>query len=164
MRNNPGANVKSDEGDKSARHIITRSDVLKYPFQSRQFRGYCIIYSSSRRSCGDDMSGMGSRKGISPNREAWRRIGPSLIPIRTAPQASRATLDMYRTLPHIVTRHLPRAVGKASTMESLTPTGLQRWSCQDRQLPPVDSIKAIHVYDFDNTCRPIGSHARAKRA
>lgn len=43
---------------------------------------------------------MGSRKGISPNREAWRRIGPSLIPIRTAPQASRATLDMYHTLPH----------------------------------------------------------------
>lgn len=96
MRNNPGANVKTKEIN-TARYTVTIGDVVKYPFQSRQFRGYCIIYSSSRRSCGDDMSGMGSRKGISPNREAWRRIGPSLIPIRTAPQASRATLDMYRT-------------------------------------------------------------------
>lgn len=40
---------------------------------------------------------------------------------------------------------------------SHTPTALKRWSCQDRQLPSVDQIKAIHVYDFDNTCRPIGS-------
>ncbi|PPJ59276.1 hypothetical protein CBER1_04255 [Cercospora berteroae] len=34
---------------------------------------------------------------------------------------------------------------------SHTPTALKRWSCQDRQLPSVDKIKAIHVYDFDNT-------------
>ncbi|KAK4496863.1 hypothetical protein PRZ48_011312 [Zasmidium cellare] len=32
-----------------------------------------------------------------------------------------------------------------------TVTALKRWSCQDKQLPPVDQIKAIHVYDFDNT-------------
>jgi len=32
-----------------------------------------------------------------------------------------------------------------------TPTSLKRWSCQDKQLPPVDSIRAIHIYDFDNT-------------
>ncbi|KAM3422179.1 hypothetical protein BST61_g2548 [Cercospora zeina] len=34
---------------------------------------------------------------------------------------------------------------------SHTPTALKRWSCQDRQLPSVDQVKAIHVYDFDNT-------------
>lgn len=32
-----------------------------------------------------------------------------------------------------------------------TVTALKRWSCSDRQLPPVDAIMAVHVYDFDNT-------------
>lgn len=85
MRNNPGANLKTKKINQL--DTVTIGDVVKYPFQSRQSRDYCITYSSSRRSRGDDMSGMGSRKGISPNREAWRRIGPSIIPIRTAPQA-----------------------------------------------------------------------------
>lgn len=31
-------------------------------------------------------------------------------------------------------------------------TALKRWSCHDKQLPQVDQIKAIHIYDFDNTC------------
>ena len=29
--------------------------------------------------------------------------------------------------------------------------GLKRWSCQDKNLPGVAAIKALHVYDFDNT-------------
>ncbi|KAH9829793.1 hypothetical protein Tdes44962_MAKER02271 [Teratosphaeria destructans] len=32
-----------------------------------------------------------------------------------------------------------------------TPTALKRWSCQDQELPPVDHIQRIHIYDFDNT-------------
>jgi len=32
-----------------------------------------------------------------------------------------------------------------------TVTALRRWSCQDKQLPRVESIRAIHIYDFDNT-------------
>lgn len=32
-----------------------------------------------------------------------------------------------------------------------TVTALKRWSCGDRQLPSVESINAVHVYDFDNT-------------
>jgi hypothetical protein len=32
-----------------------------------------------------------------------------------------------------------------------TITALRRWSCQDKQLPPVAQIKFIYVYDFDNT-------------
>ncbi|KAK6086923.1 tat pathway signal sequence [Seiridium cupressi] len=32
-----------------------------------------------------------------------------------------------------------------------TVTALGRWSILNKQLPPVDEIKAIHVYDFDNT-------------
>ncbi|KFX96719.1 hypothetical protein V490_03186 [Pseudogymnoascus sp. VKM F-3557] len=32
-----------------------------------------------------------------------------------------------------------------------TTTALNRWSVADKQLPPVDKIKTIHVYDFDNT-------------
>ncbi|KAL9603678.1 MAG: hypothetical protein Q9219_000997 [cf. Caloplaca sp. 3 TL-2023] len=34
---------------------------------------------------------------------------------------------------------------------SYTTTGLKRWSCIARELPPVSQVKAIHVYDFDNT-------------
>jgi hypothetical protein len=32
-----------------------------------------------------------------------------------------------------------------------TVTALKRWSCDDKDLPPIPEIKAIHVYDFDNT-------------
>jgi hypothetical protein len=32
-----------------------------------------------------------------------------------------------------------------------TVTSLKRWSCSDRQLPLIHTIKAIHIYDFDNT-------------
>ncbi|KAI9757038.1 MAG: Vacuolar protease A [Chaenotheca gracillima] len=36
-------------------------------------------------------------------------------------------------------------------MGTHTVTGLKRWSCQNEDLPGVDAIKSIHVYDFDNT-------------
>jgi len=32
-----------------------------------------------------------------------------------------------------------------------TPTAMGRWSILNKQLPAADKIKAIHVYDFDNT-------------
>lgn len=32
-----------------------------------------------------------------------------------------------------------------------TVTALSRWSILTKQLPPVDKIRALHVYDFDNT-------------
>ncbi|KAF2838546.1 hypothetical protein M501DRAFT_934874 [Patellaria atrata CBS 101060] len=32
-----------------------------------------------------------------------------------------------------------------------TITALRRWSCDDKELPPVQDVKEIHVYDFDNT-------------
>lgn len=34
---------------------------------------------------------------------------------------------------------------------ALTPTALSRWSCQQKVLPPVEAVKHIHIYDFDNT-------------
>lgn len=39
------------------------------------------------------------------------------------------------------------------SMSPLTVTALKRWSCKDndQQLPPVDRIRRIHIYDFDNT-------------
>ena len=55
---------------------------------------------------------------------------------------------------------------------SYTLTGLKRWSCHSRELPrrpdflslgpvvsftkadlAIDQVKALHVYDFDNTCK-----------
>jgi hypothetical protein len=41
--------------------------------------------------------------------------------------------------------------GPASAGLGHTVTAMGRWSVLDKQLPPADSIKAIHVYDFDNT-------------
>ncbi|KAL2268121.1 hypothetical protein VTJ83DRAFT_2967 [Remersonia thermophila] len=39
--------------------------------------------------------------------------------------------------------------GTAFNAHTITTMG--RWSILNKQLPPVDSVKAIHVYDFDNT-------------
>ncbi|KAI9847226.1 MAG: hypothetical protein M1838_000986 [Thelocarpon superellum] len=36
-------------------------------------------------------------------------------------------------------------------MSARTITGLRRWSCQIKELPAVSTIRALHVYDFDNT-------------
>ncbi|KAL1844152.1 hypothetical protein VTK73DRAFT_2636 [Phialemonium thermophilum] len=41
--------------------------------------------------------------------------------------------------------------GSANGYHTYTVTALGRWSVLDKQLPAVDKIKAIHVYDFDNT-------------
>lgn len=32
-----------------------------------------------------------------------------------------------------------------------TVTALSRWSILTKQLPPIDKIRSLHVYDFDNT-------------
>lgn len=33
-------------------------------------------------------------------------------------------------------------------------TALKRWSCQDKQVPTVEQVQSIHIYDFDNTRMP----------
>jgi hypothetical protein len=82
--------------------------------------------------------------------------------------AARLALSkLRRPLPHTLgamyaaTSTQPSAHGAAysgsngSTSNGNPPhytiTALKRWSCQDKNLPPVADIKAIHVYDFDNT-------------
>lgn len=40
---------------------------------------------------------------------------------------------------------------KGPAQSSYTITGLSRWSVINKQLPPVDQIKSLHIYDFDNT-------------
>lgn len=42
-------------------------------------------------------------------------------------------------------------VPQPSPASHFTTTALNRWSILNRQLPPVENIKALHVYDFDNT-------------
>lgn len=39
----------------------------------------------------------------------------------------------------------------AYSTSSATTTALSRWSIATTQLPAVDKIKALHIYDFDNT-------------
>ncbi|EAQ92180.1 hypothetical protein CHGG_00415 [Chaetomium globosum CBS 148.51] len=41
--------------------------------------------------------------------------------------------------------------GAANASSAHTVTAMSRWSVLDKQLPPIDRIRAIHVYDFDNT-------------
>ncbi|KAK4156825.1 hypothetical protein C8A00DRAFT_30262 [Chaetomidium leptoderma] len=41
--------------------------------------------------------------------------------------------------------------GAANAGSAHTVTAMGRWSVLNKQLPPADQIKAIHVYDFDNT-------------
>lgn len=66
--------------------------------------------------------------------------------------------------------HKSKALGQGNAQTVHTVTALNRWSVADKQLPcrsphpafqvckltvpAVDKIKAIHVYDFDNTREP----------
>jgi hypothetical protein len=43
-----------------------------------------------------------------------------------------------------------------------TPTAMGRWSILNKPLPAVDKIKAIHVYDFDNTRKTPEAAMRAR--
>lgn len=45
----------------------------------------------------------------------------------------------------------------------LTPTAMGRWSVSSKQLPPVDQIKALHIYDFDNTRESMNHSKDVKR-
>lgn len=46
------------------------------------------------------------------------------------------------------------AAQSGSSDSQRTVTALSRWSIINKQLPAVDKIKAIHIYDFDNTRKP----------
>lgn len=41
--------------------------------------------------------------------------------------------------------------GAAKAGSAHTVTAMGRWSVVNKQLPAADKVKAIHVYDFDNT-------------
>ncbi|KAH8727164.1 hypothetical protein GQ44DRAFT_738450 [Phaeosphaeriaceae sp. PMI808] len=45
----------------------------------------------------------------------------------------------------------PQVAGPNGRATYHTVTALKRWSCDDKDLPPVSDIKSIHVFDFDNT-------------
>ena len=68
---------------------------------------------------------------------ATRRISPPTI---------------RRSLPAMLaTSTRPAVAGPNGKATYHTVTALKRWSCDDKELPPVSEIKAIHIYDFDNT-------------
>lgn len=43
----------------------------------------------------------------------------------------------------------------SASSSHFTITALSRWSILTKQLPPVHKIRALHVYDFDNTRTPL---------
>jgi hypothetical protein len=46
----------------------------------------------------------------------------------------------------------PHVAGPDGRATHHTVTALKRWSCDDdKELPPVGNVKAIHIFDFDNT-------------
>jgi hypothetical protein len=49
----------------------------------------------------------------------------------------------------------PHVAGPSGKAVYHTVTALKRWSCDDKELPPMADVKAIHIFDFDNTreCR-----------
>lgn len=51
----------------------------------------------------------------------------------------------------LATSTRPSAVGPNGKPTYHTVTALKRWSCDDKELPPVSDIKAINIFDFDNT-------------
>lgn len=53
-------------------------------------------------------------------------------------------------LPILKGTRIARMTAAAST-PVYTPTALKRWSCIEKQLPAAENIRAIHIYDFDNT-------------
>ncbi|WPH04336.1 Hypothetical protein R9X50_00722500 [Acrodontium crateriforme] len=46
---------------------------------------------------------------------------------------------------------MPKSAPSIVMSANYTVTALKRWSCKDAPLPPVDRVKHIHIYDFDNT-------------
>ncbi|KAH7394051.1 hypothetical protein DE146DRAFT_660605 [Phaeosphaeria sp. MPI-PUGE-AT-0046c] len=51
----------------------------------------------------------------------------------------------------LATSTRPHVAGPNGKPTYHTVTALKRWSCDDKELPPVSDIKSIHVFDFDNT-------------
>ena len=60
--------------------------------------------------------------------------------------------SIRRSLPAMLATATRPAVGGPNGKATYhTVTALKRWSCDDKELPAVSDIKAIHIYDFDNT-------------
>jgi len=47
--------------------------------------------------------------------------------------------------------HSNTAPGGSSNSFMYTITAVKRWSCDTKHIPATDQIKAIHIFDFDNT-------------
>jgi hypothetical protein len=65
---------------------------------------------------------------------------------RICPPSTRHSLPAM-----LATSTRPHVAGPNGRATYHTVTALKRWSCDDKELPPVSDIKAIHVFDFDNT-------------
>ncbi|KAH8643717.1 hypothetical protein IG631_01180 [Alternaria alternata] len=51
----------------------------------------------------------------------------------------------------LATSTRPAVAGPNGKATYHTVTALKRWSCDEKELPSVSDVKAIHIYDFDNT-------------
>jgi hypothetical protein len=66
--------------------------------------------------------------------------------------------SIRRSLPAMLaTSTRPAVAGPNGKATYHTVTALKRWSCDDKELPAVSDVKAIHIYDFDNTCMYIAT-------
>ncbi|PNY25198.1 Uncharacterized protein TCAP_04854 [Tolypocladium capitatum] len=70
------------------------------------------------------------------------------------PPSSTRMIAARRLRPSLPSSAMASAYGAyhgAASGPQFTVTALGRWSVLNKQLPAVDKIKALHVYDFDNT-------------
>ena len=62
----------------------------------------------------------------------------------------------------LATSTRPAVAGPNGKATYHTVTALKRWSCDDKELPAVSEVKAIHIYDFDNTCKSIATSSTSE--
>jgi len=75
-----------------------------------------------------------------------------MLPTATKRLCSTFTRHSLSTMSMQATSTRPHVAGPNGMATYHTVTALKRWSCDDKDLPPVSDIKSIHVFDFDNTC------------
>ncbi|UNI17416.1 hypothetical protein JDV02_003759 [Purpureocillium takamizusanense] len=88
-----------------------------------------------------------STSSPSPLRPSQTRTAPPL----QSPTCMLATRRLRSPLSPSAMASAYSAYHGAANASQFTITALGRWSSISKQLPPVDKIKALHVYDFDNT-------------
>ena len=87
---------------------------------------------------------------LSPSRPSRPRLAITMASGFSAPQNGSVQHGLSNGHASAGAR-LNAATGGTESSSPRTLTALGRWSILDKKLPPIHTINAVHVYDFDNT-------------